>query len=441
MTPRNPLRATRAALPARWTDLQRTAPLAVKPGDTVGVVLLYEGGPATPDEVQDVLYERLMDPVASDLHGPRWLRHLAASAWARLRASTLREHYKLIGGGSPVRRLAREQAHALQRRLSTALPAEADVAFRVYRASRFGAPGPDVTAQQMVDDGVDRVVLLPLHPQFSNQTTGAAVARWHALEDEGAIPTWPRTGVPEYALHPKYVQALSERIDEGLQRFPRSVRDEVHLLFSAHGLPDRTSHDDDPLCCLVHATVDAVQQHRGENRPARTAFRRHAGLRASRAPQTRDALQALARDNAQAVLVVPITSVTDQLATSYTLDIEHRATAETFGIRHYEVTSALNAHPLFIDALAEVGLRTLSFSDEAAPPAVSGDGVAAGPSEVPFDDSAGAGRCPHCGRPVPARNVWLDSEAPAVGLHLPATRWRATSRTFETPHRSSPDSR
>ena len=54
-------------------------------------------------------------------------------------------------------------------------------------------------------------------------TTGTSLAFWKALEESGELRTRPTTFVYEYAAHPKYVQALSERIDEGLQRFPTTV--------------------------------------------------------------------------------------------------------------------------------------------------------------------------------------------------------------------------
>ncbi|NBB72322.1 MAG: ferrochelatase, partial [Bacteroidetes bacterium] len=170
---------------------------------------------------------------------------------------------------------------------------------------------------------------------------------WNALEEAGEIPEWPTTTVVEYAANPKFIQSLSERIDEGLQRFPSEVRDDVHLLFSAHGTPLKEMTDRrDPYCCLVHSTVEQVMRHRDFDRPFHSAFQSKVGPVNWLAPSTPDKLEELADAGHTSVLVVPVAFVTDHIETSFELDIEVREEAEEFGIEHYEVTSGLNSHPL-----------------------------------------------------------------------------------------------
>ncbi len=353
-------------------------PLALDPGDTVGVVLLNLGGPNVQEDVAPFLYNLFMDPAIIDLPVGGVLRHWLCRLISSMRSRSVREDYEAIGGGSPINRLTREQARSLDKKLNRQYGTAAGVSFRTYVAMRYWHPFSEEAARQMQQDGVDKVVLLPLYPQYSKTTTGSSLVYWHALEVKGEIPKWPTTQVYEYAANPKYVQALSERIDEGLQRFPKDVRSDVHLLFSAHGTPlKEMTERRDPYCCLVHATVDRVMKRRGFDRAFHTAFQSKVGPAEWLTPSTPDRLEGLAEEGVRAVLVIPVAFVTDHIETSYELDIEVREEVEAFGIDHYEVTSGLNSHPLFIGALAEAAVAQLRLPGDAEPLGMAGDGMPA----------------------------------------------------------------
>ena len=356
------------------------ASLPVAGGDVVGVLLLERGGPTHIEDVPSFLYRLLMDPIAVDIPVGGRLRHWLCRSLARLHARTLRDKYRKIGDSSPANRLVREQAHALESVLnerSDCTPSGA--LFRVYPGLRHGSPSMETTVHEMIRDGVDRVVVLPLHPHYSDATTGAMVAYWTALHDAGERPNWPMTTVCAYATNPKYIRALSERIDEGLQRFPSTKRDDVHLVFSTLGMPDvvpNALRGQAPVGSRHHVkpTVDAIMEERTNKRPYHVAFERHSRWSDGTAPALANTLESLVRDGTRTVLVVPIAFVTDHVETMCELDIEMRDYADTLGITHYEVTSSLNSHPLFIDALADVTTAHLDLSAN-TPNDFEGDGV------------------------------------------------------------------
>ena len=91
-----------------------TDALSVEPGDTIGVVLFHLGGPDAADSVRPFLYNLFMDPVLLDLPGGGIARPWLSRAIASLRAKSVRKEYEAIGGGSPVNRLADEQAESLE---------------------------------------------------------------------------------------------------------------------------------------------------------------------------------------------------------------------------------------------------------------------------------------------------------------------------------------
>lgn len=350
-------------------------PLPVQRGACVGVVLLHPGGPRRAEDTPSFLYNVLMDPALLEVPLGKRLRPVVCRLLASLLAKPINREYEMIGGRSPINRLTREQAQALEAALNHKFGQAAGIEFRTYIAARYGHPSAEAAALQMEADGVDCVVLLPLYPQYSKLTTGSSLFQWWVLEQSGEIPRWPTTFVYEYAAHPKYVQAISERIDEALQRFPRAVRKDVHLVFVARGTPLREMTERrDPYCCLVHATVDRVMACRGHDLPFHVTFQSVLGVAEWLSPETEEKLEALARDGARAVLMVPVSFVSDRLETVYRLDVKLRERAEALGVFHYEVTSGLNCHPLFIEALAEIAVAQLVCGDTAFA-GFSGDGV------------------------------------------------------------------
>ncbi|MFP4227494.1 MAG: ferrochelatase, partial [Salinivenus sp.] len=288
------------------------------------------------------------------------------------RSKSVAEDYKEISddGGSPINPLTREQADNLERRLNEQYAAQTGVTFKTYMAMRYWEPTSEQAAEQMQADGVDRVVLLPLYPQYSKTTTGASLVYWHELEKSGEIPAWPTTSVFEYATYPKYIEALSERIDEGLDRFPDDVRDDVHFLFSAHGTPlTEMKERRDPYCCLVHSTVKHLMEHRGFDHDFTTAFQSKVGPSEWLTPATDDTVAELAEEG-EDVLVIPVAFVTDHIETSYELAIEIPEELEEDGEpipEHYEVMPGLNSHPKFIEALADVTAMQLNLPDANTP--------------------------------------------------------------------------
>ena len=382
-----------------------TEPLSVEKGDRVGVVLLNLGGPDKQDEVAPFLYNLFMDPAIIDMPVKGIFRHWLSKLISKTRASSVGEDYEVIGGGSPINRLTREQACSLEKMLNERFGDVLGVDFHTYIAMRYWHPFSEEAAQQMKEDGIDKVVLLPLYPQYSKTTTGSSLLYWHMLEEKGEIPSWPTTGVIEYAANPKLVRAFSERIDEALQRFPKEVRGDVHLVFSAHGTPlNEMKERGDPYCCLTHATVDQIMALRDFDRPYHVAFQSKVGFAEWLTPSTPDLLEELAEDGHEAVLLIPVAFVTDHIETAYELDIEIREEAEEFGIEHYEVTSGLNCHPLFIKALAESTIAQLIPEGTTVEKVLSANGVPAGDEyqlrpldELPhYHSSERVTRCHQC---------------------------------------------
>ncbi|NIR51666.1 ferrochelatase [candidate division KSB1 bacterium] len=337
-------------------------PIKAESGETVGVVLMNLGGPDTLDDIEPFLYNLFMDPAIIDMPVGRFLRHWISKLISTTRSKKVGKDYTEIGGGSPINRLTKEQAENLESFLNQKFGQPAGIRFRVYIAMRYWKPTTEQAVQKMQKDNVDKVVLLPLYPHYSKTTTGSSLIYWWILEQQNEIPKWPTTYVFEYAAHPKFVWAISERIDEALERFPENVRDKVQLVFSAHGTPLlEMKRRRDPYCCLIHSTVEQVMKLGKKDRPFHVAFQSKVGPAEWLTPSTPDKLKELAEQGEKAVLIIPVAFVTDHIETLYELDIEIREEAEEFGIEHYEVSKGLNSHPLFIEALAEATVSQVTL--------------------------------------------------------------------------------
>lgn len=415
MTPREYLRTFRFDERLTTGSYVPHGPVHVGPADTVGVVLLSEGGPAERGDVERFLYDRYMDPAAFDLPLRGYLRHRAAQLLARVGAPRVGRGYELIGGASPLIRHTKDQSRALQARLNAR--AKSGTPFRVYIAMRHGPLRTEGAVRRMAEDGVTKVVLVPLNPQYSSTTTGSALAYWDALETTGQIPQLPSSLVPEYATHPKYVRALRDRVEEGLQRFPREVRAGVPVVFVA-ATASRKAHlrSKDPYCCLVHATVDAVLGDGAQpGRAIRVAF--HSEMIPGRGirPDLVEVLETLADEGHSEVLVVPIGGVCDHVDTAYGLDVSMRARAVELGFASYEVASSLNCHPLLIDALADAALAGVALD--------AGDGA---PQALLAESTPM--QCTRCGRTATPR-TWAtapdEEAAPAVDPQMRPSGTRA----------------
>ncbi len=404
--------------------------LVLQEGDRVGVVLMNLGGPDRGDDVAPFLYNLFMDPAIIDIPVGGILRHWLCRLIASRRSQHVRKDYEVIGGGSPLNRLTREQAAALEKYLMREFGEEAGVEFKTYIAMRYWHPFSEEAAEQMRQDGINKVVLLPLYPHYSKTTTGSGLIYWYALQEEGEIPRWDTTYVFEYSTNPKYVQAVSERIDEAIQRFPKEMRSRVHLLFSAHGTPLKEMKERrDPYCCLIHSTVERVMAQRGFDYPFHVSFQSKVGPMEWLTPSTVSKVRELVSQGVAGLVVVPIAFVSDHIETAYELDVELRAIAEEDGLKHFEVTSGLNCHPLFIEALAEATICQLVLPRGVGRVSSSGDGVPSGRtyplrplrSMPQYNPSERSTRCHQCEFIIEARR-WDIPDAQTETRPIPPER-------------------
>ncbi len=317
--------------------------------DKLGIVLLNLGGPDSLDAVEPFLYNLFCDPDIIDFPGSFLFRKRLAKLISSRRHPRIQEQYKLIGGKSPLKDHTLRQADLLEKKLNERLPA------KVYTAMRYWHPSTEEALDAIEKSGIKKVILLPLYPQFSKATTESSVKEWNSqLKLRGGKPDVETSLIESYYDYPPYIDAFVERVNEGLERFSLEDRDDVHILFSAHGTPMKLVRQGDPYSNHIKITVEKIVSQGGFTQANSLCYQSKVGPLKWLTPSTPDTISRLAAEGVKKMLVVPVAFASDHLETLYEVGIEFRHMATQAGVEQFEVTIGLNDSPLFINALAQL---------------------------------------------------------------------------------------
>lgn len=329
--------------------------------EKIGVVLLNLGGPDSLDAVEPFLYNLFSDPDIIDFPGSFLFRKRLAKLISTRRSPMVKKQYEKIGGKSPLKDHTLRQAALLEKILNEKIPA------RVYAAMRYWKPSTEETLDAIEKEGINKVILLPLYPQFSKATTTSSVKEWEKqLAARGGRMTTETALVESYHVFQPYIRAIVDRINEGLERFPDEKRADVHLVFSAHGTPMKLVRQGDPYSAQIKETVEAVMRAGGFANDHSLCYQSKVGPLKWLTPSTPDKIEELAARGVKDMLVVPIAFTSDHLETLFELGIEYRRVAKEAGVEQYEVTEGLNDSPIFIDALAQLVFEKTGASSDLA---------------------------------------------------------------------------
>jgi ferrochelatase len=309
----------------------------------IGVVLFQLGGPDTLEAIEPFLFNLFCDPDIIDFPFARIGRKPLAKLISTTRARKVQHHYSVIGGGSPIRRFTEQQARALQLRLN-----ESGLDARCFVAMRYWHPFTAEAIAHLQAAQCDEVVLLPLYPHYSSTTIGSSLNEWRRLFHDDV----PVQCVEPFHRHPLYLDALIEKVNEALVRFPDPARAE--MVFSAHSVPVSVIEKGDPYQRQIEETVELLMQRGGWRNRHRLCYQSKVGASKWLQPSLHKTLRDLAAEKTREVCIVPISFVSDHVETLGEIDHEAREEAAHLGIKQFEMTSGLNDSPKFIAALADL---------------------------------------------------------------------------------------
>lgn len=317
--------------------------------DRTGVLITNLGTPdaPTPAALRRYLGQFLRDPRVVEMSRPLWWLILHGVI-LRLRPRRSAASYRKVFDeqGSPLLVHTRNQARALAEKLSERGHEKLCVEF----AMRYGNPSIKEALQRMFDQGVRRLLLLPLYPQYSATTTAST---FDALSMDFQHRRWlpDLRMVSHYHDHPAYIEALASRIRSHWEQHPRAER----LLFSYHGIPLRYLHNGDPYHCECFKTSRLLGEALGlEEREYMTVFQSRFGREEWLRPYTDETLKSLPGHGVRSVQVVCPGFPADCLETLEEIGEENRDYFLEAGGERFEYISALNDRPEHIEALAKL---------------------------------------------------------------------------------------
>ncbi|HEY7355688.1 MAG TPA: ferrochelatase [Ktedonobacterales bacterium] len=307
--------------------------------EQIGVVLMTYGSPPTLDDI------------------PVYLKNVRGGRDADEALITeFRRRYALIGG-SPLLRITNEQAVALESELNQQSDGRS---YRVVAGMRFFPPlvadvVPDAAA------GANQLVGIIMSPQYSPIIMSGYVRALQQAAADLRRDDLKLKIAEDWHLQPFFLQALAERVQQALDRFPPEVRERVPVLLTAHSMPKRVIENEPDYINHLKETAAAIAQMVGLSEDRWMFCYQSAGHTPEEwlKPDFADVMPELKAAGYQHVLIAPVQFLADHLEILYDIEIGAREQAEAAGIEFARIES-LNTSPLFIKALAAVVQQTLA---------------------------------------------------------------------------------
>jgi ferrochelatase len=342
--------------------------------DTIGVILLNLGGPDSLDAVRPFLYNLFSDRQIIKL-GPQFMQKPLAWLIATTRAKKTKRFYSLIGGKSPILDITLAQAKALEDQLNRqsaisnqqsnlpttpllkggkgGLPNNGHPKFKVYVGMRYWHPLIEEVIPEICNSGIKRVIAFSLYPHYSVATAGSSLSKFKEV-----VSDYPMEylSIASWFAQPLYIEALVDVIKKGLESFKSEIRNakseiDVHVLFSAHSLPQKIIDGGDPYVTQIMATIEEITKR--IQIKWHLSYQSRSGPVKWLEPSTDEEIKSLAKEGINNILVVPISFVSDHIETLYEIDILYENLAEGLGVKLKRVDS-LNTHPVFMGALKDL---------------------------------------------------------------------------------------
>jgi protoporphyrin/coproporphyrin ferrochelatase len=324
--------------------LTASSPRAAPRG--LGILLIQLGTPdaPTPQALRPYLRQFLSDPRVIEVPRWKWWFVLNLFILPRRPAASAAKYARIWDAqrGSPLLYWTRRQTELLQARFP-------DVPVRF--GMQVGNPSLDEVAGEMIRAGVERLLVLPMYPQYSATTTASATdALFKFLLRQRRVPAVRI--VPPYYDRPAYLDAMAQMMREALAKLPRPPD---HYVLSFHGIPIKYAQAGDPYALHVQRTTRALVERLGWRREEWTqSFQSLFGRDRWLKPYTEPMLQKLARAGKRRIFIALPGFTADCLETLDEIGNEARETFRHAGGEELYVCPCLNDHPAWIEAMRSI---------------------------------------------------------------------------------------
>jgi len=316
-----------------------------------GVLLVNLGSPDAPTAkaLRPYLKQFLSDPRVVEIPGFIWWPILNLIILNTRPAKSAEKYASIwMEEGSPLRVHTERQATLL----SGYLGESGHKDWIVRWAMRYGEPGIGRTLDEMRALGCDRILIVPLYPQYAGSTTGSVMDEVaHRLQHWRNLPELRY--VRSYHDHPGYIDALATSVHRHWQRNGQSER----LILSFHGVPRHTLDKGDPYHCECQKTARLLADALGEEgKRVLVTFQSRFGKAEWLQPYTQPTLEALARDGVQSVDVMCPGFSSDCLETLEEIGMECKDAFLAHGGKQFNYIPCLNEDDAWLRTLRDLVL-------------------------------------------------------------------------------------
>ncbi len=314
-----------------------------------GVLLVNLGTPDAPTAKAGRRYlsEFLWDPRVVEIPRSLWWLILHGII-LRTRPRKSAEKYASVwtGDGSPLRVLTEKQALMLRGYLGERLKSPHMVGW----AMRYGSPSVGSVLTQLRAAGCDRILIVPLYPQYAASTSASVYdAVFAAVGNMRNVPELRL--VKHFHDHPAYISALATRVNQYWIENGKPDK----LVLSFHGVPRFSLDRGDPYHCECHKTARLLTQELGiDPEMVVTAFQSRFGRAEWLKPYTSDTMKRLGKAKTGRVDVFCPGFVSDCLETLEEIAIENKAIFLKAGGKAFHHIPCLNDLHEWIQALARI---------------------------------------------------------------------------------------
>lgn len=319
------------------------------------LLLLNLGTPAAPtrDAVAEYLAEFLSDPRIVEL--PRWLwRPVLHGYVLRTRPQRSAEAYAKIwrNDGSPLLVLSQQLRQAVHSEISRLTHGKVTTAL----AMTYGEPSVRKIIEGLMRNGIHRILAMPLFPQYSATSTGAALDAVTRVMQSLRWPPELRT-VDNYHADAGYLAALASSVRAHWAQHGRGDK----LLLSFHGIPEKYAAAGDPYPDQCRETARRLGEALGmDDEDLLLTFQSRLGRQPWLRPYTDEMIEQLARQDVENLDVLCPGFAVDCLETLEEVALRYRATFLTHGGKQFRYIPALNDSNAHASALAAIAIRQLA---------------------------------------------------------------------------------
>jgi ferrochelatase len=319
-----------------------------------GVLLINLGTPDAPTRkaLKRYLTQFLSDPFVIEIPKALW-QPLLRGVILNTRPQKSAQKYAQVWlpEGSPLKVHTERQTTMLRGYLGERTKSSLVVEY----AMRYGAPSIASKLDELKKEHCDRVLIIPLFPQYSAATSGSALAEVYAWASRARNQPALRV-VKHYHDHPKYIAALAQSVRDYWMKTGRPAQ----LVMSFHGMPKRTLERGDPYHCECQKTARLIADALGMDEKNYTvSFQSRFGKAEWLQPYTFDVLKELGWNKAGRVDVVCPGFVSDCLETLEEIATEGKTIFLQAGGKEFHYIPCLNERADWIRALTEIALDNL----------------------------------------------------------------------------------